>query len=271
MPEDRICLCALSGQHPDAGKIHTLKEGLEEHGIEVELSQSVSEDMEPKEKAEEFNKALRSNRYSWIVDVSAGDLANLVLPDLDYQAYSDCDAYFAGFGDCTCIVNALAACSGKKALLFSLMSQNNLDYAVDLFTTDQTHLTITPCNERPFSRHARICGGNVRCYLKLTQTGRMPSAAGGYLFFESRMGWYGLSSSLSHAAQAGVFDHVRGIVLGRFDRIEEQSGGREAGLERIEDLIVSLASEEMDFFRADEVGSMEDSRAMWISASAILG
>ncbi len=267
MSEDRICLCALSGQIPDAGKIRTLKEELEQNGLQVELCQSVSEEMEPAQKAEEFNKALRSNRYAWIIDVSTGDMANLLLPDLDYQAYADCAAYFAGFGDCTCIVNALAACSGKKALLFSLMSQSDLTYALELLSTDQTSLSVTPCQQRPFSRHARICGGNVRCFLKLTQTGRMPDAGGGYLFLESRMGWYGLSSSLAHMAQAGVFENVRGIILGCFDRIEEQAGSREAGLERIAKLIDSLAAEEMDYFRADQIGSMADSKALWISAN----
>lgn len=186
MAELRVYLCALS--NPVRSRIHyeDLIPIFARSGITLEISRLLDRDVTPAQKAEDFNKALRSGRYAWIADVSGGDLANEVLPYLDYEAYWAGNTYYAGFSDCTCVVNALAVCARKKALLFPLWNQTDFRQAISIFKGRPVHLQLKPVMGSEYCpRHARISGGNLRCFLKLAGTVYMPWVSGGLLVLES--------------------------------------------------------------------------------------
>lgn len=267
MAELRIYLCALSNPIQSRTHYEGLVSEFEKAGLIVELSDLLELDVPARRKAEDFNKAVRSGRYSWIVDVSGGDLANLVLPYLDYEAYASSTAWYAGFSDCTCIVNALAVRSHRKAMLFPLWNQTVPDQAIALFRGRSLPVPIRPLkNSGPWPRHARVSGGNIRCFLKLAGTEWMPSAAGSFLILESMSAdWNAFRSMAAHLDQCGLLEGIQGIVLGRFNRLEDQLGGRSAALESMTDCLSGLCGEDIGWYAADTIGHIPNSTGLWIS------
>lgn len=265
---ERVYLCALSDPITDRSRYEKLKPEFEKQGIVLELSPLLEKDLPAPTKADDFNKALRSGRYSWIVDVSGGNLANLVLPYLDYEAYQSGSTYYAAFSDGTCIVNALAARAHKKAMLFPIWNQTDFGQTISLFKTRKMPTTIEPMNQaNPMPRHGRIFGGNIRCFLKLAGTDGFPDLSDGYLLLESSSAnWNAFRSMSAHLAQIGALDSLCGIILGRFNVLERQAQGRENALRLMAAYLDSLLIDSVDFYRADGIGHIATSQGIWISA-----
>lgn len=268
----RVYLCALSDPVSSRERYEDLKAEMEEQGILLELSPILEEDLSAKARAEDFNKALRSGRYAWIADVSGGDLANLCLPYLDYEAYANAGTYYAGFSDCTCIVNALATTAKKKALLFPLWNQSDLRQAADIFKEKPWSPLVTPLEEGAYwPRHARVTGGNIRCFLKLAGTRYMPACEGSCLLLESMSaGWNQFRSMAAHLVQSDALSGLQGIVLGRFNRLEEQFQSRQNALDAMMNYLKALCEESIPFFAAENIGHIENSEGIWISPAPAL-
>lgn len=266
----RIYLCALSDPVKQGYRFEQWIPILKNCGIEMELSPLISREVTPKEKADDFNHALRSCRYSWIFDVSGGNLANLVLPYLDYEVYKQAPTYYAAFSDGTCIVNALATRSNKKALLFPIWNQEQLDHIVQIVEKDECRPSIQPLgDDHGFGRHARIYGGNIRCFLKLAGTIYMPDLTNSYLFLESAStGWYAFNSMVSQLSQMGALDSIGGVVFGRFNAIEKEFHfDRSAMIDKMKQLFEELCPGKIVFFDAPGIGHIQDSEGIWISAA----
>lgn len=264
----RVYLCALSDPIADRSRYEKLVPIFEKQGIQLELSEYLQQDLPAVYKAEDFNKALRSGRYSWILDVSGGNLANLVLPYLDYEAYQNGSTYYGAFSDGTCIVNALACRAHKKALLFPIWNQTDFTQTLQLVQTGKMHPQIEPMGHaRAMPRHAKVFGGNIRCFLKLAGTDGFPDLTDSYLLLESSSAdWNAFRSMSAHLAQIGAFESLWGIVLGRFNVLERQAGGRKRALELMMAFLNSLVDQPFDFYQADLLGHIPNSQGMWISA-----
>lgn len=267
MSSIRVYLIALSNPIQDRAKYERLIPVFSQAGIELELSKNLEQDLPPFKKAADFNKALRSGRYAWIADVSGGDLANLVLPYLDYEAYAHSKTLYCAFSDGTCIVNALAVKSKRRALLFPLWNQVSMQQAIDIFQGKLPDNSFQSLNG-PLSwpKHAKLAGGNIRCFLKLAGTPYMPCCKGGYLVLESlSANWNAFRSMSAHLYQAGAFQELQGIVLGRFNALETYFGSRHAALEQIVAFLEPLCENYTDWFSLDTFGHIPNSTALWIS------
>ena len=266
----RIYLCALSDPVKQGHRFEQWIPILKNYEIELEISPLISKVVTPKEKAQDFNHALRSCRYSWIFDVSGGNLANLVLPYIDYDVYQQAPTYYAAFSDGTCIVNALVTRSNKKALLFPIWNQVELDHIVQIVRQDQCIPKILPVANGPqFSRHARVYGGNIRCFLKLAGTIYMPDLTNSFLFLESAStSWYAMNSMVHQLYQMGALDSIGGVIFGRFNQIEKEFGyDRQTMLTKMKQLFEKLCPGRLLFFEAPQIGHIQDSEGIWISVA----
>ncbi|WP_288338705.1 LD-carboxypeptidase [uncultured Allobaculum sp.] len=267
MTENRVLLCALSDPINNPQFSQSFVRALQDAGIEAELARSAMEPLSAQEKAEEFNQALRSMRYSWIFDLSGGNLANTVLPWLDYDAYRKSDAYYAAFSDGTCIVNALSTCAHKKALLFGLWQQENMKQAVDIIESGRASFDLMELSQDYFPRHARIYGGNMRCLLKLAGTGRMPALEDSYLLLESSSAdLYSFESMCAQMAQTGLFTDLRGVIFGRFNRLEKQFENTEDAWKAMGEILQAYCDQPISFFGAPSLGHLPNGQGIWISA-----
>ena len=62
----------------------------------------------------------RDDSIDAIYDISGGDLANGVLPYLDYDLIASSGKAFWGYSDLTCVINAIYAKTGKVSVLYQV-------------------------------------------------------------------------------------------------------------------------------------------------------
>ena len=72
------------------------------------------------QRAEALMKFYRDEEIKGIFDVSGGDLANGVLPWLDYETIAKSGKMFWGYSDLTTVVNAITAKTGKPSVLYQI-------------------------------------------------------------------------------------------------------------------------------------------------------
>lgn len=106
-------------------EIVRLAQILSEEGLQVEISPFLFEDeviayISGREKAEALNVYFQDPEMAFIFDVSGGDLANSVLPYLNYDAIRESKAVFFGFSDLTTVINAIIAKTGKAAVNYQV-------------------------------------------------------------------------------------------------------------------------------------------------------
>ena len=253
----KIMLCALSDPLQDQGYPRKIKSLLEEQGFEVILADSALKACQPKERAEEVNAALEQGDYEWILDISGGDLANEVLPFLDYGSYASSQTYFAGFSDLTCVVNALYAKTGKEAVLFPIGYQTDMKKtACFLRGEDDSALEIRSYWDELSGNY--WIGGNMRGFLKLAGTPYFPVCEKGTLVLEgyttSINSFY---SMLAHYGQMGVLEQVDEILFGRFQNIENQIG-LDGMMDFFSNAMESMGLEDLPWGFAPEFGHVRN-------------
>lgn len=219
----------------------------------------------PREKAEALNGFFRDPSVDFIFDVSGGDLANTVLPFLDFDAIRASRATFFGFSDLTTVINAILAKTGRMAVNYQLRNLTYRHAAEQLRHLREVILpgrwdasVLAPAFLRGSQMSGRVYGGNIRCFLKLAGTAYWPDVTGGILLLESLGGGvYQMVTALEQCRQLGVFDKIGGILLGTFTHMEENSLSP-----TIEELVLQMTPESLPVARTRFVGHYPDARAI---------
>ena len=76
----------------------------------------------PEERAGMLMQLYRDKDIREIYDVSGGDLANEVLPFLDYEEIARSGKRLWGYSDLTCVLNAIYARTGMESVLYQVRS-----------------------------------------------------------------------------------------------------------------------------------------------------
>ena len=184
-----------------------------------------------KEKGESFMSLYRNIEIKAIFDISGGDLANEVLPYLDYKFISKNPKPVFGYSDVTTVLNAINSQASIPTYLYQI---RNLIY--DFKEMQQTNFENSVFNDKNdlfnFSYNfiqgekieGIVVGGNIRCLLKLAGTKYMPDFTGKVLFLDSMGGEAALMSAfLNQLKQLGVFDKINGLILGTFSKMQENN------------------------------------------------
>ena len=102
--------------------INQVADFLQNQGLDVILPDTffAQFSMNPALKAKSLMDCFRDPEMEYIFDVSGGDLANAVLPYLDYDAIRNSNAVFYGYSDLTTIINAIIAKTGKGAVNYQI-------------------------------------------------------------------------------------------------------------------------------------------------------
>ena len=247
--------------------IYKLKEKLSEEGVDAEIPGGFF-DMEPASpirKAELLTECFRDPDMDYIFDVSGGDLANLVLPHLDYGVIRSSRALFFGYSDLSTVINAIIAKTGRSAVNYQV---RNILYAhaeeqIRYFRTAVLTDRIIPEDLSPeFLRgshmEGKILGGNIRCFLKLAGTDYWPDMRDGILLLESLGGGvYQMMTALEQYRQMGVFAQINGVILGTFTKME-----RERQTPMIEEIVLKMVPENVPVAKTRYIGHYTDARAV---------
>lgn len=229
----------------------------------------------------------RDGEIQVIFDISGGDMANEILPYLDYETILRSGKQFWGYSDLTTVLNALCTKweSGRRALsrpdgqkrgrtdvpavLYQVRNLTGRDACAqrerfcksvfdgkdDLFSFEYEFI-------QGEKLEGILAGGNIRCLLKLAGTEYWPDLRGRILLLEARGGGEPqMRTYLAQLAQLGVFEQVSGILLGTFTKMEEQGEK-----EKIKKLVCSYAKSELPVVKTGQIGHGADSRAAAIGS-----
>ena len=227
-----------------------------------------------KEKGESFMSLYRNIEIKAIFNISGGDLANEVLPYLDYEFISKNPKPVFGYSDVTTVLNAINSQASIPTYLYQI---RNLIY--DFKEMQQTNFENSVFNDKNdlfnFSYNfiqgekieGIVVGGNIRCLLKLAGTKYMPDFTGKVLFLESMGGEAALMSAfLNQLKQLGVFDKINGLILGTFSKMQENN---------ISPSITELALSIIDtptlpIAKTEEIGHSSNSKSIIIGKNIVL-
>ena len=226
---------------------------------------------EAKERAKTLIDFYKEDGVKAIFDVSGGDIANEVLEYLDYELIREKNKPFFGYSDLTTVVNALYTKTQSETYLYQirnlvgtyhemqgpLVAQSLLEDKPDLFDFRYSFV-------QGDELEGVVVGGNIRCLLKLGGTEFMPDFTDKVLFLESRSGGVAqMVTFLNQYKQMGVFNKVKGIILGTFTEMEQE------GLSpTIEELVIKvLGDRKIPIVKTSEIGHGQDSKAIIIGRS----
>lgn len=219
------------------------------------------------ERAQALMDFYRDDTVKGIFDISGGDIANGILPYLDYKAIAETDKKFWGYSDLTTIINAIYAKTGKSSVLYQICNllyehaeeqQGNFRNAIfgesgELF---QFPYELLQGN----AMEGIVVGGNVRCFLKLAGTAYFPALNDRILLLESFGGTVPqMLTYFSQLQQLGAFEQVRGILLGTFTQMEQEKCQPDVWT-----LLRDFVSLELPVARTAFVGHDTDSRAVLV-------
>lgn len=277
---DRVAIvCCSNGLPPDyKPKVNRLQKILRDIGLVPHCSDHIYENSAVfsgtgKERAASLMSFFGDSKIKAIFDISGGDIANELLPYLDYEIIAESEAQFWGYSDLTTIINAVYAKSGRVSILYSInnLIRANSEYQIKSFTNsvltgtdDLFNINYTILQGK--SAKGIVVGGNIRCMLKLAGTQYWPDMTGKILLLEANSGSVAqLTAYLSQLEQLGAFKKINGILLGTFTQLE-----REGNSSMITDLIQSYTRESITIAKTQEIGHAADSKAIEIGGNIIL-
>ena len=280
-----IVCCSNGQKKTNQNKIEQLKEELMSIGLCPVLSSFIYEKENAeagtaKERAQSLMDFYKNEEIKAIFDISGGDIANEVLPYLDFDIIADTDKEFWGYSDLTTIINAIYTKTQKSSVLYqirNLIYQDSLkllkEFEQVFFEENQTKdyedsamaerkgLFAFPYHfVRGTELEGIVLGGNIRCLLKLAGTEYFPNMTDKILLLEAMNGEVPqMVTYLSQLQQMGVFQKVRGILLGTFTKYEENPANLS-----IEELVMKFVPENLPIAKTKYIGHGIDSKAVRI-------
>ncbi len=266
-------VCCSNGQKSTySEKIKCLENTLIEIGLQPVFSDYIYEKESifsgsAKERADALMKFYKDDRIKGIFDISGGDVANSILPYLDYDIIANSSKMFWGYSDLTTIINAIYKKTGKTSVLYqirNLIYDHKEKQIADFYNTimqngtDLFHINCKFIQQKEM--HGIVVGGNIRCFLKLAGTEYMPELDEKILLLESFKGTVDkMETYLSQLKQIGAFDKVAGIILGTFTEMET-----EKCTPAIETLVKRIAGKDLPIVVTRDIGHGTDSKGIII-------
>lgn len=202
-----------------------------------------------------------------VFDISGGDIANTILPFLDYDLIAESCKPFWGYSDLTTVINAIYAKTGQPSVLYQIKNLvwDNGDMQKKLFQesvmdSKQSLFEFSYKFYQGQRMEGIVLGGNVRCFLKLAGTPYFPDLTGKILFLESLGGAEAqMLTYFSQLGQMGVFDKVAGVLLGTFTQMEA-----EYEEDKVYQILRKTIGSDLPVAKTGMIGHGNDSRAIWI-------
>lgn len=287
-------VCCSNGIHPvHADRMENLKVLLKSIGVDAVFSSCMyAEDGvfsgTARERADALMAFYKDDTVSEIFDVSGGDVANGILPYLDYRVIAESGKRFWGYSDLTTVLNAIYTKTGNPSMLYQIRNilgkdqKQQLDDVKGLLQgvlcfRGETKEDSVVYLEQPGNSFEIPCGflkgnymegvvigGNIRCFLKLAGTEYLPDFQDKILLLESRGGTVAqMETYLSQLKQLGAFDKCSGILLGTFTEMEAENCKPDMG-----ELVLSYVREDQPVAVTRKIGHGRDAKGILIGSCA---
>lgn len=274
-----IVACSNAVDRAYEYKIQELRDTLKSMGIDTILSNHIY-DMgygysgTGKERAEALMKFYRDDVVDVIYDISGGDIANEILPYLDYDVIGASNKQFWGYSDLTTIMNAIYAKTGNSSVLYQVRNLIGREWGIQCMRFEEMlekeNNSLKSGKNSLFDvnydfiqgerMEGILVGGNIRCLLKLAGTEYWPDMTEKILFLEARSGQISqIITYFSQLKQLGVFEEINGLFLGTFSELETC-----VLMPQVKDILRDYIDETMPVAMTKEVGHGADSKALVI-------
>lgn len=273
-----IVCCSNGQKREDCEKIRRLENTLLAIGLKPVFSDYIyaSENVfggTAKERGQALMSFYTDDAVKGIFDISGGDLANGVLPYLDYEIIANSTKTFWGYSDLTTVINAIYTKAGKASVLYQIRNliydhreQQKRDFENTVTAGKKDLFQITCRFIRQKKMHGIVVGGNIRCFLKLAGTEYMPDLQDKILLLESYRGMAAqMETCLCQLEQLGAFDKVSGILLGTFTQMEA-----EKCVPDMEMLVKKFAGEKLPVAVTKDIGHGTDAKGILIGRELFL-
>lgn len=267
-----IVCCSNSLYNTIRDKIELLRDVLIQLGLKPVFSQYIYEnEIDFKDCGKYRAKVLmdfyQDEEIKAIFDISGGDIANEILPYLDFEIIKKSNKLFWGYSDLTTIINAIYAKTENKSVLYqirNLVSKENViqvnNFSKTLFQSKRDLYAFEYEFIQGNHMQGIVVGGNIRCLLKLAGTMYWPDMDKKILLLEARSGNVNkMITYLSQLKQMGVFDKINGIILGTFMEMEKSEC-----LPTITELVKNYVNDDLAIIKTNEIGHGCDSKAIVI-------
>ena len=220
------------------------------------------------EKARELMKFFEDKKIEAIFDISGGNLANEVLAFLDYETIKNNPKPMFGYSDLTTVLNAIYAKTGVETylyqirnLIYSCGEEQKENFVQTMFFGTESLFTFPVQWIQGNEMEGVVCGGNIRCLLKLTGTEYFPDVQNKILVLEGYSGKPDMIVTLfTQLKLMGVFHKIQGILLGTFTEMEEK--GFEPSVEQLIQEIVGDCK--LPIVKTNYIGHGVDSKGIRI-------
>ncbi|MBA3927755.1 LD-carboxypeptidase [Listeria rustica] len=187
-----------------------------------------TESRTPKQRAESLLNMYRNPEIKAIFDISGGDLANEILPYLDFEVIKAANKPFIGYSDLTVILNAIYAKTGICGYNYQLLHLAGNESDLQLNQFENTFLkgekTVIPYETIRVGAKmsGEVIGGNIRCLLKLAGTEYLPNPTRKIILLEAMSGDRNkIATYLAQLDQIGYLKGANGVILGTFSEMEK--------------------------------------------------
>lgn len=278
MKKVAIVCCSNGQKRANETYINVLEKTLQDIDIESVFSDFIYEKEgvscgSAKERAQALMNFYLDDDVTEIFDISGGDLANGVLPYLDYDVISKSSKKFLGYSDLTTVINAIYAKTGKASVLYQVRNliyqhreQQIKDFQSTVMNGDEDLYKLGYHFVQGNKMQGVVVGGNIRCFLKLAGTEYMPDLTSKILLLESYSGTVAkMETYLCQLQQLGAFDKVAGVLLGTFTEMEEKEC--EPG---IVELVKRFVDEDIPIAVTKDIGHGTDAKAIVIGKEYVL-
>ncbi|MCM1498253.1 MAG: LD-carboxypeptidase [Clostridium sp.] len=276
-------VCCSNGQQPaQKTDIEQLIVKLQKMGLSVTLSpflyaQNSTFSGTAQQRAKALTDFYQDTQISAIFDISGGDIANTILPYLDYDSIANYPKPLFGYSDLTTVLNAVYAKTGNTNILYQIKNivwdASGIQEA--RLQNQIRHNTAKDCPSalygiqyrflRGSSMEGILVGGNIRCLLKLAGTEYMPDMQDKILLlegFSGRVPQY--ATYLAQLEQLHIFEQVSGILLGTFTQMEQEK--QEPSVETMLLYMLDESSnkrvQQLPVAKTDDIGHGTDSKAI---------
>lgn len=223
-----------------------------------------------RERAESLMDFYRDKEIRAVFDISGGDLANEILPWLDFELIGKSGKQFWGYSDLTTVLNAIYAKTGQTSVLYQV---KNLVSEKGRIRTADFENTLLNGNKDLFDisfefleqdrLQGILIGGNIRCLLKLAGTEYWPDMNGKVLLLEALGGDVPkMATYVSQLNQLHVFEQINGVLLGTFTEME-----RDGLAPSMEELVRQYTGKRLPVVKTREVGHGKDAKAALIGGN----
>ncbi|NBK92584.1 LD-carboxypeptidase [bacterium 1XD21-13] len=267
-----IVACSNAQPHANREKLAKLEAALSELGLVPIFGDYIYEKESifsgtGKERAESLMRFYRDPEIQAIFDISGGDIANEILPFLDFDAIAKSNATFWGYSDLTTVINAILAKTGKPSILYQIRNlisphaeEQTANFSASMFEGKPDLFSFDYEMVQKESMQGIVAGGNIRCLLKLAGTPYWPDMNGKVLLLESLGGLVPqMTAFLNQLKQIGVFEQINGILLGTFTKMEEENAAPS-----MLELVKRYAGTELPIARTGEIGHGTNAKAIVI-------